>query len=158
MQEINKAGFSAVIFPGAQLTSSSILINSVPAQNSYEGARFWGNFVFFEVPGWEKNRRHSKKVVSTDADGLAQKSRLLQERRAFELDEMYWRFHRTGFTTFFIYDCYAQMLLIALSWLLVIVARCLENKARQGTISKLYSLFHSLHEITIFYLALALVL
>ena len=74
------------------------------------------------------------------------------------MDEMYWRFNRTGFTTFFIYDCYMQMFLIAFSWLLVLVARCLENRAKQGTISKLYSLFHSLHEITIFYLALALVL
>lgn len=52
IQEINKAGFMAIFLPGVQLTSSSILINSVPAQNSYEGARFWGNFVFYEVPGW----------------------------------------------------------------------------------------------------------
>ena len=52
VQEINKAGLSSIFLPGVQLTSSSILINSVPAQNSYEGARFWGKFVFYEVPGW----------------------------------------------------------------------------------------------------------
>jgi hypothetical protein len=77
MQEVNKAGLISLVFPGAQLTSTSILINSVPPQNSYEGARFWGHFVFFEVPGWEKNKNQSKAVVATSADSLAKGSRLL---------------------------------------------------------------------------------
>jgi hypothetical protein len=50
------------------------------------------------------------------------------------------------------------MLLIVLSWVLIIVAKKLEKKIQQSKISRLYSIFHSLHEITIFYLSLGLVL
>lgn len=76
----------------------------------------------------------------------------------FEVDSLYWRFYRTGFTTFFMYDCYLQMLLIVISWILIVVANRLEKSVRQSKISRLYSIFHSLHEITIFYLSLGLVL
>jgi len=42
-----------MLFSGAQITSCSIFVNSVPAQNMYEGVRFWGIFVFYDVPQWE---------------------------------------------------------------------------------------------------------
>ncbi len=50
------------------------------------------------------------------------------------------------------------MLVIVSSWILVAVARRLEGKVKMSTISRLYSIFHWLHEITIFYLSLGLVL
>lgn len=40
------------LFSGAQITSCSVLINSIPSQNLYEGVRFWAIFVFFDVPKW----------------------------------------------------------------------------------------------------------
>jgi len=51
-----------------------------------------------------------------------------------------------------------QMLLIVASWVLVFIARRLDGKIRASIISKLYSAFHWLHEISIFYLALGLIL
>lgn len=39
-----------MLFSGAQITTTSVLVNSIPAQNMYEGARFWGIFVFYDVP------------------------------------------------------------------------------------------------------------
>lgn len=50
--EIKKSGLFAMLFSGAQITSCSILINSVPPQNMYEGVRFWAIFVFYDVPEW----------------------------------------------------------------------------------------------------------
>ena len=52
VQEIKKSGFFLFFFAGAQITSTSILVNSIPSQNLYEGARFWALFVFFDVPKW----------------------------------------------------------------------------------------------------------
>lgn len=52
VQEITKSGAFMFLFPGAQITSCSILFNSIPAQNHYEGVRFWANFIFFDVPNW----------------------------------------------------------------------------------------------------------
>lgn len=52
-----------------------------------------------------------------------------------------------------------QMLLIAVSWILLYFARRLEEKkAKMSVVSKFYSLFHSFHQISIFYLTLGLVL
>jgi len=34
------------------MTTTSIFVNNVPAQNMYEGARFWGIFVMYDVPPW----------------------------------------------------------------------------------------------------------
>jgi hypothetical protein len=51
-----------------------------------------------------------------------------------------------------------QIILIIVSWALVLVARLLHGKVRGTIISKFYSVFHWLHEISIFYLSLGLVL
>jgi hypothetical protein len=48
---------------GAQITSCSILVNTIPSQNMYEGVRFWAMFVFFDVPKWEENSNKTKYVV-----------------------------------------------------------------------------------------------
>jgi hypothetical protein len=38
---------------GAQATSTSCLINTIPSQNFYEGVRIWAAFVYYDVPPWE---------------------------------------------------------------------------------------------------------
>lgn len=53
VQEIKKAGVFSLFMGGAQITSCSILVNTIPSQNMYEGVRFWAMFVFFDVPKWE---------------------------------------------------------------------------------------------------------
>ena len=53
VQEIKKTGIFAMFMGGAQVTSMVILVNSIPSQNFYEGARFWSSFVQFDVPKWE---------------------------------------------------------------------------------------------------------
>lgn len=47
LQEINKAGLVSLLFPGAQITSSIIVTDSVYSQQMYEGARTWSNFIYF---------------------------------------------------------------------------------------------------------------
>jgi hypothetical protein len=47
-----KAGVLAMVASGAQMTSLSVLVNSVPPQNMYEAVRIWGIFVFYDVPRW----------------------------------------------------------------------------------------------------------
>ena len=51
-QEIKKTGVFSVLFSGAQLSSLIVLCNTLPPQNMYSAARFWGSFVYFEVPQW----------------------------------------------------------------------------------------------------------
>lgn len=50
IQEIKKTGIFGLLLGGAQATSLSCLVNSIPSQNLYEGARLWAAFVFFDVP------------------------------------------------------------------------------------------------------------
>lgn len=52
MAEIKKSGLFAMILSGAQITSCSIFVNSIPSQNMYEGVRFWAVYVFYDVPEW----------------------------------------------------------------------------------------------------------
>lgn len=52
LAEVKKAGVLALLFSGAQVTSTTVMINSVPPQNMYEGVRFWGVSVFYDVPAW----------------------------------------------------------------------------------------------------------
>jgi hypothetical protein len=52
VQEIKKTGIFAYLLGGAQATSLSCLVNSIPSQNLYEGVRLWASFVYFDVPDW----------------------------------------------------------------------------------------------------------
>lgn len=83
--------------------------------------------------------------MSPLADNIANNSRLLSQRNLFEIDSIEWRFKRTGFTTYFLLDCYMQIILIVVSWALVFIARKLDGKVRPTIISKFYSAFHWLH-------------
>ena len=59
---------------------------------------------------------------------------------------MYWRFQRTGQTSFFIYDCYLPAFLIGLCWIGLIVVYC-GRKKKWYTLhaAKVYSAVHKIH-------------
>ena len=71
-----------------------------------------------------------------------------------------WRFKRTGFSTFFILDLYMQVILIAIVWiLLVIFMKCLYKKEPcHKNVRKIFLIFHKVHEISLMYVTIALVL
>ena len=69
---------------------------------------------------------------------------------------MYWRFQRTGQTSFFIYDCYVPMFLLLVAWILMIIAYKGKNKQWYTRHAhKLYSAVHKLHEIVLFFILMA---
>lgn len=69
---------------------------------------------------------------------------------------MYWRFQRTGQTSFFIYDCFVPVLLIILCWIsLFIVHKCKSKQWFVQHASKFFSATHKIHEISIFYVTMA---
>lgn len=55
VQEIRKAGLYSLILPGIQLSSTLVMQDDIPPQNMYEAMRFWGMFVYLEVPEWGEN-------------------------------------------------------------------------------------------------------
>ena len=116
--EFKKAGGFAMLFSGAHITSCSILINNIPPQNMYEGVRFWALSVFYDVPEWEQTSSIPNKFFTQEMHDLTQ-----NQRRLFNLNSLYWRFQRTGMTSFFIYDCYIPLLLICVCWILAIIAK-----------------------------------
>jgi len=76
----------------------------------------------------------------------------------FDMDSVAWRFSRAGFSTFFIFDCYMQAILILGSWLLVLIGSCIQRKVHRNIMDRIWSIFHRFHEITLFYLSIGLVL
>ena len=52
LAEVKKSGVFALLFSGAHITSCTIFVNSIPPQNLYEAARFWGLSTFYDVPVW----------------------------------------------------------------------------------------------------------
>lgn len=69
---------------------------------------------------------------------------------------MYWRFQRTGQTSFFIYDVYIPIILIVVCWIGLIIAHFSQDKkwfASYG--SNLYSGVHKIHEISLMYITMA---
>lgn len=118
-----------MLFAGAQITTCSVFLKSIPAQNMYEGVRFWGTFVLYDVPQWEQNSKIKNKVFSPDVYDLTKDS-----RRLFNMNSIYWRFHRTGQSSFFIYDVYIPLLLIVICWITVLIGyilrRCNKNNLK----------------------------
>lgn len=121
--EVKKSGVLTMVFSGALMTTTSIFVNSVPAQNLYEGARFWGIFVMYDVPAWEQNSNIPNYALGAEIHSITQ-----NQRRLFDLTTIYWRFQRTGQSSFFIYDVYIPILLIVVCWVCVLVAYLLRNK------------------------------
>ncbi len=66
-----------MLFGGAQATSVSCLVNTIPSQNFYEGVRLWSSMIFFDVPKWEENSDKVKYVVNIDTNTLLKDARLL---------------------------------------------------------------------------------
>jgi hypothetical protein len=77
LQEFNKAGLVLLLLPGAQITSCVITTDSVYTEQMYEASRFWSNFVYFEVPAWEKDKQHVKYLFVPNADQAASQVRRL---------------------------------------------------------------------------------
>ena len=130
------------------------------SQNMYEGTRVWSNFVYFETPSYQQNGSKTKYVFSPTVEEVTASARLLPEesRALFDLGEVSWRFERTGFSTFFIFDCYMQVLIIICCWIAVGVCGRVQRCVTWNLMDRVWSLFHRLHEITLYYLSLALVL
>jgi hypothetical protein len=55
VQEINKAGIACLLMPGMQITASIIVVNEMYSEQTYEASRLFANFIYFEVPRWEKD-------------------------------------------------------------------------------------------------------
>lgn len=101
-----------------------MLVNNVPAQNMYSGVRFWGSFVFFDVPEWEQNSGATKYFVSEPVQDVIKDKRLLEQRRVlFDANNIEWRFARTGHTSFFLYDTYPVLALLAICWIFLILLK-----------------------------------
>ena len=67
--------------PGAQWTSLVLLHKPKMMQQHYEGTRFWGTFVFFDVPPYEKDSNKTKYTLldsNRDIIERNQQRRLLQ--------------------------------------------------------------------------------
>ncbi len=64
--EVKKSGVFALLFSGAHITSCSIMVNNIHPQNMYEGVRFWGLSVFYDVPEWEQTSKIKNKVFTSE--------------------------------------------------------------------------------------------
>jgi hypothetical protein len=114
---MKKAGLFSILFSGAQATTTSVFVNSVPAQNMYEAARFWGMFVLHDVPEWEKDSKIPNNVMGTETASLSKDHRLL-----FDITSTPWRYQRTGHSSFFLYDAYIPIAVISFCWILLLLA------------------------------------
>ena len=147
-QELKKMGIFAFLFGGAQITSCSVLVNSIPSQNLYEGVRFWAMFVFFDVPPWEENSDKTKYVIVPPVQDVVKNARLLEERQLFDTQSLEWRFQRTGHTSFFIFDSYAQIFMIVLCWILLLIGYCINKKKPllfKKHMGKFFTFVHKVH-------------
>lgn len=154
--EIKKSGAFALILSGAQLTTCAVFVNSIPSQNMYEAVRFWGIFVLYDVPAWEQNSKIPNHVFGPDTHTLVQNQRLL-----FDMTTMYWRYHRTGQSSFFIYDVYIPLLLIGICWTLALVTYFLrkqDKNAFKTVEGKYFTVLHKLHEVVILYVTMAMMM
>jgi hypothetical protein len=69
---------------------------------------------------------------------------------------MYWRFQRTGQTSFFIFDCYMTIFLIVLCWVgLLIVYKGKKKHWYTVHAAKVYSAVHKIHEVSIMCVTMA---
>lgn len=158
VQEIKKTGVFAVLFPGAQLCSTIILHNATPPATMYEAARFWGSFIYFEVPKWEQDGSGLKRVFTSLISTLVnnQSSRRVLGPLASPID---WRLSRTGFTGYFLFDAYIPVLVIIVSWVPISILKLWSKWRSPAKIgSMLYTILHRAHEISMFYIMISLCL
>lgn len=93
--------------------------------------------------------------------GVETYSIVKNQRLLFDMTTMYWRYQRTGQSSFFIYDVYIPLLLIATCWALALVAYCMrrsDKNALKGFESKYFTVLHKLHEASILYVTMAMMM
>jgi hypothetical protein len=135
-----------------------MLSNQIQSQNLYEGVRIWAIFVYFDAPPYEKISNKTKRFVSPTVEDKIRNAQEVSPtaRQLFSTDSMYWRFQRTGQTSFFIYDVYIPIVMIVLCWLGMFVAHCCtKQKWYLSYASNLYSAVHKIHEISLMYITMA---
>lgn len=95
---------------------------------------------------------------------IVQNSRLLLDRRVlFDVNQLEWRFLRTGHTSFFLFDTYPVLILLAICWILMVLLHCLQRtqkceKLYQRHAGKIFTFIHKAHEISIMYIVLHTIL
>lgn len=84
----------------------------------------------------------------------------INNRTLFDTSTLDWRFKRTGYTSFFIYDTYINLSLMVFCWILLAIAHfCITNKKKQSKIlGYFYSFTLKVHEITVFYISISTLL
>lgn len=144
LQEIKKLGFMLLMMNSLQITSCLILLNLIMPQNLYEGIRVFASMIFFDVPPWEAESTANKLFVVPPVDTMARR-RILQQTGNVKLGEF--RFRRTGFTNIFIFDCYTQILLIVVCYLVLLGCICLSKRSKKfdQALPFLYSILTALH-------------
>ncbi len=73
--------------------------------------------MLYDVPAWEQNSKIPNNVMGLETSSLTKNQRLL-----FDMTTIPWRYHRTGQSSFFLYDVYIPLLLIGICWTLVLIA------------------------------------
>jgi hypothetical protein len=66
------------LMPGVQFTSLALVHKPKVVQNLYEGTRFWGSFVFFDVPPYEFDTNKTKYTLLSPNKDILEK---LNQRR-----------------------------------------------------------------------------
>lgn len=137
-----------------QITSCLLLLNLIMPQNLYEGLRVFASLIFFDVPPWESESSAEKLFVVPPVDSMGR--RILQQTGTVKLDEF--RFRRTGFTNVFILDCYTQILLIMVCYIVLIACVCMAKRSKkfEQTLPYLYTILNALHEISLMYFTLTI--
>ena len=140
--------------PGSQIASSVLLHDGQPAQNSYEGIRFWASFVFFEVPDWEEDGKEVKYIMAEKLSSILRKGRRLYYA---ENKPEFWRFTRTGSSTYFMFDTYLQLSLIVLCWIIIFAVQVFQKRFPR-LVGVGYTFLHRVHEIAYFYVWIGILL
>lgn len=84
----------------------------------------------------------------------------MNTRTLFNTSKIDWRFRRTGYSSFFIFDTYNNIFMMVLCWILLAIAHyCIKHKIQHKKVmSAFYSFTLKVHEITIFYIGLSTLL
>ena len=81
-QQIKKLGILAMLFPGVQITSATLLVHNIFPKNPYYGIRMMAVFVLYEVPNWERDGTKEMFVFDQAASNIVSEyegnSRLLE--------------------------------------------------------------------------------
>lgn len=139
--------------PGAQLSTTVLLNQPIIAENLYEGSRFWGSFIFFDVPPYQQNSNKTKYTFTLPdreiVNNQTHRRLLLSNSGNNFINE--WKFDRTGHTGFFIVDTYIQMIMIGVSWLLVLLVWVYKKKGQPKSTTlfkikaRVMAFFHKVH-------------